>query len=257
MEFKTIADAKRQTKMNYFGRVNNGVKHMKAYKYNEMVYTIYFAPANTSGYEVCKGRNLECTKSCLNMSGLNRIDVKNKINESRIKKTKLFFEERDFTMKWIISEIKKHKSIAEKKGYKFSVRLNNTSDISPEDFFIINDKGIKQNILELFPDVMFYDYTKIENRSELLGKYKNYDLTYSFNGYNENKCLEMLNKNIRVSVVFKNKLPNTFFGVPVIDGDLYDMRYKDDKKIVCGLKYKKVRNKLEKDNKFVVENNFN
>ena len=36
------------------------------------------------------------------------------------------------------------------------------------------------NILEIFPDVQFYDYTKVYSRIGLLKKYPNYDLTYSF-----------------------------------------------------------------------------
>jgi hypothetical protein len=61
----------------------------------------------------------------------------------------------------------------------------------------------------------------------------------------------MLNKNVRVAVVF-NEVPKTFWNRKVIDGDLYDMRYKDKKNVIVGLKYKRVRNKLTK-NKFVIE----
>jgi len=54
-----------------------------------------------------------------------------------------------------------------------------------------------------------------------------------------------------VAVVF-NKVPKTFWDRKVIDGDLYDMRYKDKKNVIVGLKYKRVRTKLTK-NKFVIE----
>jgi hypothetical protein len=62
----------------------------------------------------------------------------------------------------------------------------------------------------------------------------------------------MLNNGIRVAVVFKNKLPDTFLGKEVIDGDLYDMRYKDKGGIIIGLKYKTTRKRPDKDSKFVV-----
>lgn len=253
MIFTTPAQAKRLTGLSYIGQVNNGSKHMKAYKYNELVYTIYFAPAKSSGYEACPGRTPECTAACLNMSGHNRMDIHdNTINNSRAKKTKLFFEHRDFTVRWIIEEIKAAKKKAEIEGRRFSVRLNNTSDISPEEFYIMEGEE-KKNLLQLFPVVLFYDYTKVASRIELLKKYPNYDLTYSFNGYNEDLCKGMLRRNVRVAVVFNGVLPDKLWGVPVVDGDLYDMRYKDKPNVICGLHYKKVRTKLNPENKFVIQ----
>jgi len=55
---------------------------------------LYLAPAKSSGYEVCPGRTKDCTKLCLNESGMNTMTQKGKgdvINDSRVKKTKLFF----------------------------------------------------------------------------------------------------------------------------------------------------------------------
>lgn len=251
LEFETMAKAKRDTGLNYVGRINNGHKHLKAYKYGELVYTIYLAPGNMSGYEVCKGRSKECSSLCLNESGMNKMSMnKDRINKSRITKTKLIFEEKDFVTRWIIEEIKSGIRKANLKGYKFSVRLNNTSDISPEDFYII-ENGIKLNLLQLFPDVTFYDYTKIPERVDLINKYKNYDLTFSFNGYNLNTCKRMLKNNIRVAMVFK-KLPDVYLGYKVISGDQYDMRYRDPNNVIIGLQYKRVRNKLSDNIKFVI-----
>lgn len=253
MKFTSLAQATRLTGLNYIGKVNNGSKHKKAYQCNELVYTIYFAPANLSGYEACPGRTKECSDACLNMSGYNRMNMKKEmINQSRIKKTKLFFEEREFTVRWIIEEIKNARLKAQKLGHSFSVRLNNTSDISPEEFYVI-DNGVKRNLLEIFPDVIFYDYTKVPSRIKLLTKYPNYDLTFSFNGHNLDLCKDMLDNNVRVAVVFSGKLPNVFIGHSVVNGDLYDMRYKEPKNVVVGLHYKRVRNKLQKDNKFVIQ----
>jgi hypothetical protein len=251
MIFTSIANAKKLTGLTYFGKVNNSTKHEKAYKYNELVYTIYLAPAKSSGYEVCPGRTKECTAACLSQSGRNIMDKGREIiNTSRIKKTKLFFEEREFTVNWIIKEIELAKNKAKKNGYRFSVRLNNTSDISPEDFYIIKN-NLKINLLQYFPDVQFYDYTKIVERVQLTMKYHNYDLTFSYNGYNMATCKEMLNQNIRVAMVFL-KVPNVYMDRPVIDGDKYDMRYLDDKNSIVGLKYKRVRTKLNYNNNFVI-----
>ena len=156
-----------------------------------------------------------------------------------------------FRSKWLVDEIKIAKERAEKEGLHFSVRLNNTSDISPESFYMEID-GVKKNILDMFPETTFYDYTKVPRRLELVKKYKNYDLTFSFSGSNYQDCITMLNNQVRVAVVFKN-VPEKFWGRKVINGDLYDMRYRDEKDAIVGLKFKRVRNKLVDSNKFVIQ----
>lgn len=199
-------------------------------------------------------RTDECTAACLNESGRNKIDIhKNQINKARIKKTKMFFEDREFFMGWLISEISKEKANAERNGMRFSVRLNGTSDLDPTTFKLDN-----KNILEWFPDVTFYDYTKVSKRFRLLEKYPNYDLTYSFSGYNMMDCINLLKEGKgRVAMVFDGKtLPTQWSGYNVIDGDAYDMRYLDEENVIVGLKFKKVRNKIDTaNNKFIIPMN--
>ena len=250
MVYKNQADARRQSTLSYISSVSMTSKHLKSLKYDELTLTVYFAPAKMSGYEVCPGRTADCTNLCLNQSGKNIGPQKIKgdfINKCRITKTKLFFEERDFFMDWLIAEIEAAKRKAKRMTYKLSIRLNNTSDINPEEF-TRNGK----NLLEMYPDLQFYDYTKVPSRVKLMDKYPNYDVTFSYTGYNLSKCQEMLLNKIRVAVVFKN-VPEEWEGYPVIDGDAYDMRYKDDKQVIVGLKYKTVRNKLSSQVKFVVQ----
>ena len=250
MNYKNQADARRQVGVTYLTSVSMTVKHMKSLKYGELTQTLYLAPAKMSGYEVCPGRNAECSRLCLNQSGKNIGPQKERgdfINKSRITKTKLFFEQRDFFMDWLIAEVEAAKRKAERMTYKLSIRLNNTSDISPEEF---TRNG--QNILQMYPEIQFYDYTKVPARVELMKKYPNYDVTFSYTGYNLTECQNMLLNKIRVAVVFK-RVPDEWMGYPVIDGDAYDMRYKDDNAVIVGLKYKTVRNKLTSNIKFVVQ----
>ena len=235
MIFKNVSQAKKLTGLSYLGSVNSSSKIAKGLKYNESTYILYLAPAKLSGYEVCPMRTDECTAACLNESGRNKIDIhKNQINKARIKKTKLFFEDREFFMGWLIYEIGKEKANAERKGMRFSVRLNGTSDLDPTTFKLDN-----KNILEWFPDVNFYDYTKISKRFRLLEKYPNYDLTYSFSGYNMMDCITLLKEGKgRVAMVFEGKqLPTKWSGYNVIDGDAYDMRYLDEENVIVGLKF--------------------
>lgn len=253
MQFTTISAAKKMTGLSYLGTANLSAKHIKNYKYGQLVYALYLAPAKLSGYNVCPKSNAECRALCLNESGQNKMDTKlNRINNSRIKKTKLFYENRDFFMAWLIAEIKQYKKEAEDKGYHFSVRLNNTSDISPE-IFKTTVGNTQLNVLQMFPDVQFYDYTKVPNRITLLKKYSNYDLTFSYDGYNWDICKKMLDNNVRVAAVFKNKVPKYWNNVTVIDGDQYDTRFIDEPNVIVGLKYKKVRNKLNENFKFVIQ----
>jgi hypothetical protein len=187
---------------------------------------------------------------CLNESGMNtmvRNDKGDVINGSRIAKTRLFFEHREFFIRWLVYEIRAAKAKADRMTYKFSVRLNNTSDISPLDFCVDG-----KNILEIFPEVQFYEYTKVAARVELMKQYPNYDVTFSYTGFNLTKCQEMLLNKIRVAVVFKN-VPANHWGYTVVNGDNYDMRYKDDRAVIIGLKYKRVRTKLTNNIKFVVQ----
>jgi hypothetical protein len=246
MKFTTISSAKKLTGLSYLGSVASSSKIAKGLKYNEMTYILYLAPASQSGYNVCPMSTEECRTACLTESGHNRIDVKkNNINKARIKKTKLFFEHREFFMSWLVTEITKAKIDAHMKGYQFSVRINGTSDISLESF-----KLGRKNILQIFPLIPFYDYTKVSKRFDMLDKYDNYDLTYSFSGHNMLQCLDLLSKQKgRVAMVFEGKvLPKTFMGYDVIDGDAYDMRYYDPQGVIVGLKFKKVRNKIDTSN---------
>ena len=244
LSYKNATQAKRETGLSYIGAVNSSAKILKNEKYNELTYIIYLAPANLSGYEVCPMRTEECTKACLFGSGQVIMDKTNRIVNSRINKTQMFFEDREYFMSWVVDEINKAKKKAEKKNMKFSIRINGTSDIDPT-LFKLNGK----TLFEIFPDVQFYDYTKVAKRFRLLEKYSNYDLTYSFSGRNWNECQEILDNNRgRVAVVFEKSLPETYKGYKVVDGDAYDMRYVDDQGVIVGLKFKRVKNKIEKSN---------
>jgi hypothetical protein len=150
----------------------------------------------------------------------------------------------------LMTMTEEEKAKAEKAGFRFSVRLNGTSDLDPTTFKLDN-----KTILEWFPDTPFYDYTKVSKRFKSLQKYPNYDLTFSFSGHNMIECMDLLTSGSgRVAMVFEGKtLPTKWNGFDVIDGDAYDMRYIDETGVIVGLKFKKVRNKIEmKNNKFII-----
>ena len=229
--------------VSYLGNVAQSKKMKLSYDNGTMTYCLYLAPADMSGYNVCPNSE-HCKQFCLNGSGQNKCDELargiegSRINQSRIKKTRLFYENREIFMRLLVHEINKYKKQAEKKGMGFSVRLNGTSDLSPVAF---RDPETGKNILELFPDVQFYDYTKVPTRIKLMQQYPNYDLTLSYNGYNDEECKKFLQNGGKVAVVFfDEKMPKYFNGYPVTDGNQYDMRYLDPAQHVIGLHYHKV-----------------
>jgi hypothetical protein len=263
LTFTTISQAKKLTGLSYLGTINSSAKLDHSEIYSHMyTYILYLAPFKLSGYNICPFACPECIKACLNESGRANMDIKSKkyiIRNSRIKKTRLFFENRQFFMDWLIAEILQAKKKAIKDNYFFSIRLNGTSDI--------NFTGIKvrdnKNIYELFPDIQFYDYTKNPNKFKNIPL--NYHLTFSYTGEKDNidNCKKLLASGFNIAVVFstpKNKsLPNNFLGCEVINGDLTDYRPNDKKNSVIGLHYKKVANKQVNESifnsSFVVNHN--
>lgn len=268
MEFRTIAKARKETGLSYLGGVNISAKMVKNEKVSgQMTYVMYLAPASESGYNVCPHSTPECRLGCLSTSGRAGIEViagGDRIKNSRIKKTKLFFEDNLYFMAWMIAEIKSYKQKAQEKGLKFSIRLNGTSDI---DWTQPTFNG--KNVFEHFPDVQFYDYTK--NIGKFLNnKPSNYNLTFSYTGHpnNVSNCLRLLESGQNIAVVFnvknENELPKTFMGYTVINGDETDFRPNDGKGVIVGLKWKNIGNKaineqikksifvVQKENEFCV-----
>lgn len=192
---------------------------------------IHLAPANLSGYEVCQWRSKGCTMACLNTAGRG---IMQRTQDSRIAKTKLFFEQRfDFLAK-LSKEITSTIKSASKKGMMAVFRPNLTSDIAWED--IINEDGA--TIFEKHGRTQFYDYTKSFKRMKafLNGELpSNYHLTFSCSETNEKIAKLVLTMGGNVAVVFRNALPDTWNGVEVVNGDESDLRFLDKQGVVVGL----------------------
>lgn len=247
MEYTTQGNARKLTGLSYIGKVNSSAKIVKNMKVsNNYTYVIYLAPANLSGYNVCKFSTPECRMGCLNTSGRAGIEIMShidKISNSRIKKTKLFFEENKFFMEWVIAEIKKYQLMAIKDGYDFSIRLNGTSDI---DWSKVLYNGF--NLFQLFPMIQFYDYTKSYEKM-INNNATNYHLTFSYTGYNWGKCKLLLENGYNVAMVFDTKkgkaLPKQYFKFNVVDGDLTDFRPNDGNGVIVGLRFKLIADRTK------------
>ena len=112
-----------------------------------------------------------------------------------------------------------------------AIRLNGTSDI-------IWEKQTFQGrtLFDLFPDVQFYDYTKIWTRFNRTLP-DNYHLTFSRSESNEDKVDWIIanHPKVNIAVVFANKLPKKYKGRKVIDADQHDLRFLDKPGVICGL----------------------
>jgi hypothetical protein len=113
------------------------------------------------------------------------------------------------------------------------IRLNGTSDLGWE--------GLARQIMAEFPNVQFYDYTKVKPRMLKFCQGKmpaNYHLTFSRSETNWEDCKEVLKAGGNVAAVFYKQLPKDYEGYTVVDGDLSDLRFLDSKNVIVGLKAK-------------------
>jgi len=209
--------------------IDQNAKTKKGQKKGYLTGILYLAPANISGHEVCPNRSPGCTDACLYSAGRG---VYSSVQESRIRKTKMFFEDRKAFMALLEKDIAAGIRKAKRMGLKFVVRLNGTSDLAFENF----------GIMEKFPNTKFYDYTKNPFRMTkyLTGKMpKNYSLTFSLSETNMDLALDVLSKGGNVAMVFAtkdaSKFPTTYKGYKVVSGDETDLRFLDKKNSIVAL----------------------
>ena len=195
-------------------------KTVKGEKLGVLTGILYLAPAKISGYEVCPRRSPGCTDACLYTAGMGAFST---VQQVRIKKTKLFFEDRETFLTQLRKDITALVRKAKKLNLTPAVRLNGTSDI----------EWTRLGIMDEFPDIQFYDYTKVVTRLTK-DMPRNYNLTFSRSESNESECEVALDLGFNVAVVF-NKLPSTYLNRVVVSGDETDVRFADSKGVVVGL----------------------
>ena len=177
-----------------------------------------------------------CIDACLYTAGRGKFS---NVQTARQRKAEWFYRDRVGFMDQLFDDITKFEAYCKKRGIQPCVRLNGTTDIRWELIPISNIvKGEpKKNIFELFPNVQFYDYTKIANRK--CKDIPNYHLTWSYSNANADyaKLLDKaLEQGMNAAVVFRSnfiqvkpKCWHTWKGYPVIDGDQDDLRFLDPK----------------------------
>jgi hypothetical protein len=227
-------------------------KTIKGQVHGYLTGILYLAPSDISGINLCPLATLAgCEVACLYTAGRGAFS---NVQLARINKAKLFNHDREAFMLSLVYSIKKVIRDALKQGLIPVIRLNGTSDIQFEKISLVVDGINYKNIMEVFPQVQFYDYTKIPTRSNIP---TNYDLTFSYSGVESfqpvwQKALK--NDELkRFAVVFSKRdaMPTQFAGMNVIDGDSTDLRFLDKSNVIVGL-YAKGKAKQDKTD-FVVQ----
>ena len=248
--YKMIGDKKiqkRKPREGFQGVLLGGIENAKVAKSWKKGYVsliLNLSPAEESGFNLCSCRTKGCALACLHMSG-SPVFQKAKMR-SRLGNTFYLVKQRQKFIEQLVKEITLAKEYADDLGKKLAIRLNGTSDLpweSPD--FGLNGKSV----MALFPDVQFYDYTKVPGRMRAYTTKempKNYHLTFSYSERPDSgkNAIDALKQGGTVAIVFgpgKNQArehiipPKVWNGFKVVDGDESDLRFEDEKGVVVGL----------------------
>jgi len=186
-------------------------------------WTLTLAPASTSGVaNTCDKSTAQCRRACV-MFTAGR-GIMESVRRAHNVRTAFAAQEPDAFLALLGHEVRN----LEKRGEPFGLRLNVASDILWE-----------QAAPELFwgSNVRAYDYTKWGKAERTTPN--NYRLTYSHNERWVDALVPwFVAQGENVAMVFdtpKHQLPDTHMGLRVIDGDLSDYRYADERGVIVGL----------------------
>lgn len=216
-------------------------KTLKGMKKGYNTYILHLAPHTLSGHNTCPKATAGCSAACLNTAGrggmFKKGEFTNNIQKARIRKTELFYNDRNQFMELLVKDI----TLAIKQSKRMNLipvfRLNGTSDISWEKYPVQMGKVVYSNIFNAFGFVQFYDYTKVLGRK--VNNISNYHLTFSAADGNDLDVLLARKAGYNIATVFGIKktlpMPDSYMGLPVFNGDESDLRFLDPKQVVVGL----------------------
>jgi hypothetical protein len=208
--------------MKYLSKPGTNAKTAKSDKAGEYLTAIlYLLP----DLELCPmSERAGCAAACLNTAGRGAFS---NVQEARRKKSQAFKANPIAFVDQLKLDIAEHIRFCERRGKKPAVRLNGTSDIQWER--LKGSNGL--TILEEGLACTVYDYTKLMTRKVP----DNYHLTVSYSEANAKYAAKVAKTDKNMAVVFRDSLPDTFLGRPVIDGDQHDLRFLDPDGVVVGL----------------------
>ena len=231
---------------------------------------MYLAPYTISGKNVCPmAETAKCHAACLYSAGRGAF---NSVQAARIAKAQRYHANRELFLAQLVDDLSGFVAYCRRRGVKPAVRLNGTSDIQWEIGHPVKRVHYRANgiegahlvdyasIFDAFPEVQFYDYTKLAKRA-FRALPVNYSLVLSYSEANPDYATSIMQAHgstrANVAVVFRDKetraryMATGFRGVPVIDGDRDDLRFNDPRGFVVGL-YAKGAAKSDKSG-FVID----
>lgn len=237
-------------------------KTVKGQKLGFMTAILYLIPWKFSGVNLCAMAKIAgCIDTCLNTAGHGGIAragniiatdagslPDNTVQRARFERTRLFNDAREAFMVQLCAEISAFITKAKRAGLVPVVRLNGTSDI---DWLRIAC-GDVSNVFARFPEIQFYDYTKVAKRMSL-DLPRNYHLTLSYSeattryrdivraAHQEGASLVVVVRNEGEKARYMRgakRIDGQRKGARRIDGDAHDLRFLDPKGAIIFLKAK-------------------
>lgn len=192
---------------------------------------LYLAPHSVAGFKtVCASSSPGCRDACLYSAGRGAFES---VQAARIEKTRRWFEDRGAFINDLEADIDRAIKRAKRKKLPLYIRLNGTSDLPA-----------LWTSLKRFSGINAYDYTKHPFKAYRKAiEQQHIDVNFSLDERDRWKVAqEYLEAGQRVAVVFdlKKSAPmiDEWRGVPVIDGDVSDLRPLDDNGVIVGLRAK-------------------
>lgn len=218
-----MPDGSTYTIRRLLGKDTTNTKLAKSAGTDVKIFGLSMAPHTIGGYNVCPHATPGCILSCINTAGQG---IYNSVQRARLAKKLAYFQNRDEFVAMIKREISAAVKTGKRKGFRVAVRLNVFSDIPWEK---------TTDIIQTFPQVQFYDYTK--NARRVGNTPPNYYLTLSSSETNQLEVLDALARGYNVAVPFMTlkyrswgeDMPKTHLGYPTIDGDAHDVRFLDQR----------------------------
>lgn len=226
----------------------DNAKAAKALGYGWLNGIHYMAPGRSAGVgNLCPHMSPQCEDLCLGThagrAGIVDSSGMSPVVRSRIMKAQMFMQDRHSYMNALARCVQRASVNAAHDGMRLSARLNGSTDLNWSRIAFKADgrtarlvgayENIYVNLPILFAGIQFVEYTKDFKR---LGKVApNVHQTFSFSGENHEECKAALAGGYSIAVVFGHGLPKMWWGHPVIDGDLHDLRHLDPANVVVGL----------------------
>ena len=204
--------------------LGSSLKTEKSLAVGVLAKVLFFTPG-----VFCSHATQGCLAACLGHSS-GRMQMPTH-STARDRRTALYLHNQKLFMQMLTVELSLFEQEAQRLELVPAVRLNGSSDVPWE--------RLHSDLFQNFPNIQFFDYTKVPARMNRFlndpAWPRNYHLTFSAQPNNHEEARNILENGGTVAIVFSPKIPNSFWGIPVIKGDEHDARFLDPVGTIVGL----------------------